>query len=517
MKAWDRSTLRRQWPLAALVFLAMVFSMMMLFSRKAPVISDIHPSIAAPGDTVTLIGDYFGRTAREGQLTISGLTPPPSVITEWSDQRIVFQVPSDAPSGLVTVSNSQGISSSVLFTNSFSVPTVLKSRPETPELEITYVLPSSPVPGQLVTLGGRGFGRADNGSWLTLTAPMPSGETISQDISPYQTISWSDQSIQFYLPSGWGDKTVSTVHNAKGFSTPLALNPSTPVVLESLRTYHLNFPLEITVNAGSGNLTILPPLPQGGLNLSAKPQADPLQFTSVSQSLSTHWRLTMTVASRRWQGWKAGVEIPLDLPIPPGPALPENLWTSVPGSLKTLSQNWGLDAPDDFLRTKHLLTALRAGFHRAAMGTPNRTNAASLLSSRMLNPWEAATLSAVVGKQAGLVVRLVRGFYLGESGNLTAHVWVRVWISGASWIDIDPWLVLDSAEGSVDAEVGGFDNRHLPWATDKVYPVRLAPSSRPVSGVLPFTTQTLLAEVTDSLELGSVSWGTPVLEASAAP
>jgi len=504
--------------LATLVVLALVFSTMLMFSRKAPVIAEIHPSIAAPGDTVTLIGDYFGRTAREGQLTISGLTPPPSVITEWSDQRIVFQVPSDAPSGLVTVSNSQGISSSVLFTNSLSVPTVLKSRLETPELEITYVLPTSPVPGQLVTLGGHGFGHADNGSWLTLLAAAPAGEMISQDLTPDQMISWSDQSILFYLPSGWGPATLSTIQTVKGVSNAIALEPSTPVVLEATRTYHLDFPLEITVKGGSGRLTILPPLPQRGLNLTVKAQPDFLQYPSVSQGLSARWKLTLTVASRKWVGWPLEFVVPQDLVVPQVPALQDNPWSAAPsGILRTLTQNWGLDAPDEVLRTKHLLSAMRSGFHRASAGAPSRNNAASLLSSRTLNPWEAATLGAVVAKQSGLTVRLVHGLFLKESDQVSAHVWISVWIPGASWIDIDPWLALDSAEGSIDQGMGSFDNRHLPWATEKVYPVRLEPSSRPVLGVLPFTTQTLLAEVTDSLELGEVSWGTPALEASPAP
>ena len=60
-------------------------------------------------------GDYFGRTEQEGILSLAGEIPPPSLIQSWSDQRIVFVVPEDASSGLVTISNSQGTSKGVLF------------------------------------------------------------------------------------------------------------------------------------------------------------------------------------------------------------------------------------------------------------------------------------------------------------------------------------------------------------------------------------------------------------------
>ncbi len=112
------------WPFLILGTLAVVFALMLTFSRKAPVIVSLEPSMAAPGQTVVLTGDYFGRTEREGSLSLAGEIPPPSLIQTWTDQKIVFTVPEDATSGLVTVSNSQGTSTGVLFTNTETIPTV---------------------------------------------------------------------------------------------------------------------------------------------------------------------------------------------------------------------------------------------------------------------------------------------------------------------------------------------------------------------------------------------------------
>ena len=480
---------------------------MLLFSRKAPVISSIEPAMAAPGEVVTLTGDYFGRTAREGQLMLSGLTPPPSDIVEWGDQKIVFQVPVDAPSGLVTVSNTQGTSSSVLFTNTLTIPTVLKTRAESVPLEITYGLPSQPLAGSLVSLGGRGFGRGESGSWLEFAAN--NGGPVHR-LLPLQTEQWSDQMIRFVLPAGLGGDATVSVHLLQGQSTAYALQAVSPLSYEQPRTVSLEFPVTVPYVSGTGSLVIFSPLPgaEVGLEVQGSPDEN-LRWTSVSASTEATWKVTVTTLAHRWTGWPAGQVIPLELQTSPvAEPLPAVPWKAQTAALKALASGWGLDFPDQFLRAKRLAAGLRLSFHRGATSLETQNSGASLLASRRLNPWEAATLMAFWGRQSGLGTRLVNGLLLGD-GTVRPHAWVQVWIGGAGWLDVDPWQLLDSEEGILDQEFGSLDSRHLAWAVAAAHPPRREPKSRTVSGRVDFASQTLLAEVTGTLEILPPEWGSP--------
>jgi len=189
------------WPVLVLALLAVLFVFMLLFSRKAPIISSLEPSMAAPGQQVVVTGDYFGRTEREGSLSLAGEIPPPSLIQSWSDQKIVLVIPEDASSGLVTVSNSQGTSTGVLFTNTSSIPTVLQAAAEPSQPLVWAVLPSQPLPGQVVTLTGRGFGDGDEAVEVEVTTPNQ-GPVL--EVGPAESLLWSGRSVRFRWPGGAG-------------------------------------------------------------------------------------------------------------------------------------------------------------------------------------------------------------------------------------------------------------------------------------------------------------------------
>jgi hypothetical protein len=396
--------------------------------------------MAAPGETVVLLGDYFGRTPREGSLSIAGEIPPPSLIRSWSDQKIVFDIPEDAASGLLTVSNTQGTSQGVLYTNTESIPTVLRNAaaPGTPL--IVSLLPSRPVSGQTVTLAGRGFGDGSGGAVRVVTG----GPLIS--IASRDCVGWSDTAVSFVLPAGVGPDSTARVVTPSGESAPYALLASSPVV------YGASASVVIDVHAEVDSMRpviVWGPVPQ---NVDTVWTASGPAWASWSGG--THelkYRLTLT-------SWTKTASAPAAGPIPPAPPVDSSFaerWRPAAAALKMLTASWGLDTSDPWLKVQRLQTGL-TGFQRqaAARERPELSaSPAALLAGKSLNSFETASLAAYLGAQAGLTIRLVSGLVLNGAGTPSPRTWVEVWLPGG-------WFPWDPVEGAP----GRLDNRHFAFA-----------------------------------------------------
>ncbi len=444
---------RRAWPVLALLALASVFALMLFFSRKAPVIASLEPAMAAPGETVTLTGDYFGRNPREGSLSIAGEIPPPSLIRSWSDQKIVFDVPEDAASGLVTVANSQGTSHGVLFTNTESIPTVLQTAapPGTPL--VTSILPSQPVSGQIVVLSGRGFGTGSEGVVLKISTGGP-----LLTLRPEDTVSWSEHAVSFVLPSGVGPDTTVRVSGPAGESSAYALKASSPLAFGGPRTVTVEF----RARADDPRPSLLwGPVPQtsSGTVWTAD---GPTTARWNGGAHELHYRLTLTT----WA--KAGSPSGIASPAPPVDTSLSDAWKPAAAALKAMTAGWGLDVADPWQKLQRLQTGLST--FRREVGSHEKPelsrDPAQLLAGRVLNSFETSALAAYLGGQAGLTVRLIAGLWIDDTGVMTVRTWTEAWLPGG-WMPWDP----------VDGNPGRLDARHFAFETVRESPPRRLPRS----------------------------------------
>jgi len=493
------------WPFVVVGSLAVVFALMLTFSRKAPVIASLDPAMAAPGQTVVLSGDYFGRTTREGSLSLAGEIPPPSLIQSWSDQKIVFVVPEDATSGLVTVSNSQGTSTGVLFTNTESIPTVLKAAAEPGRPLVVAVLPAQPVAGQTIELTGRGFGLGDEHVWVQLDT----GGGAQLVVAPADAVRWSDRSVLFRWPSGAGSETKLSVVTSRGTSAPIQLNGVGPVSLGDPRILVVEFRARVTVPEGS-QVTLWGPVPQtSATTLWSVVSADP-EALSAPGSLIFRWpsgsagerkatyKLSLTSFARKWNGWAAGV-VPSNQDPPVSDDRPQEWWKDSVATLKVLSAKWGLSTADPWLRLQRLQTGLAAAFQF----TPtSRTNSglsgasAALLASGRLDFIDAASLAAFFASQSGIPARLVSGLWWKPDDQVVGRTWTEVWLPGGGWIS---WDVCDGTLGSLD-------NRHFVFETVRLPPARLLPRSKTYGAAAPVGLGRPSGEVSGAGPLPVVQW-----------
>lgn len=471
-----RKRLLRGWPFLVLGTLAVVFVFMLVFSRKAPVIASLDPPMAAPGQQVVVNGDYFGRTQREGTLSLAGEIPPPSLIQSWSDQKIVFVIPEDASSGLVMVSNSQGTSTGVLFTNTETIPTVLLSAGNPSQPLLWDAVPAQPVSGQLVTLSGRGFGFGDEAVAVKVTTPQ-GGPVL--EVGPEESLVWSDRLVTFRWPPGAGPGTTVSVSTPRGDSSAFPLGGVGPVAWESPRTMAIEYRAKVSLPASTA-VDLWGPVPQRSTGTAwSLGSSDPLpNFTPGRPSFSwpagsagerqVVYRLTLTTWAKRWDGFAAGTSPPSQ-DTPSGEDL-SALWKPVAPALKTLAARWGLDTTDPWLRLQRLQTGLAASFQSAVV--PGESNGltktpAELLAAAKLTSYEVSTLAVVLATQAGLAARLVGGLWLGDSGPIP-RTWAEAWIPGAGWVSWDP----------IDGHPGVLDNRHFAFSTSTAAQARRLPRSK---------------------------------------
>lgn len=476
--------LLKSWPFLILGALAVVFVLMLLFSRKAPVIASLEPAMASPGQQITVTGDYFGRTEREGTLTIAGEIPPPSLIQSWTDQKIVFVVPEDASSGLVTVSNSQGTSTGVLFTNTQSIPTVLQAAGEPGLPLLLTAVPAEPVAGQTVTLTGRSFGTGAEASFLRVTTATP-GPVL--EVGPAETTSWTDRTLSFSWPAGAGPGTVVQVVTPRGESARFGLSGTGPMTFADPRTLVLD--LRATFHQGpSSAVDLWGPVPDRLTDVawtlaspspSLVPGTRPLVFAFPAGSegdRTASYRLTLTAWARKWDGPPAG-PVAGGQDLPASDPRPKDWWAPAAGTLKTLTAKWGLDAPDPWVRIQRVQAGLAAfPFDPTNTSVPGdgRTAAAALASGR-LGVWELPSLAAFLAGQSGIPCRLVSGLWLNPNGALAPRVWVETWVAGAGWVSWDP----------VDGNPGSLDNRHFGFAVGPAWVNRRLAGGKVIGPALP--------------------------------
>lgn len=506
IRPWVRRLLG-QWPYLVLAGLAVLFALMLVFSRKAPVIASLEPSMAAPGEQITVNGEYFGRTEREGTLNLAGEIPPPSLIKSWSDQKIVFVVPEDASSGLVSVSNSQGTSTGVLFTNTKSIPTVLQQAGAPGHPLVWAVLPAQPLAGQLVTLQGRGFGTTTVGA---VVVSLATGGPFLE-IDPTECLSWTDNSISFRVPAGAGATSLVQVRTATDVSAPLPLSASGPVSWGDPRTVTVAVHLRASVSSGQA-VTLWGPVPDrpSGTTWSLGPATPapvagtrPLAFAfgpGVAGDRDVNYQLTLKTWTRRWEGPPSGYVAADTPPSPPGPW---TIWKPSAPALKTLTAKWGLDVPDPWLRLQRLQAGLLSTWPSPARpAAASSRTPAQILTSTQIDSAELATVAAALGTQTGLSVRVVAGLWLNNEKRLVPRWWNEVWIAGAGWVSWD----------AIDGNPGVLDNRHFAFDTGALVPRRLLPGGHLFGQRAPAALASPLGEVTGGDADPGVQWDLSLVE-----
>ena len=199
-------------PLIILAAVCTVFIINSYNYYRFPIINDIQPSVAYPGELIMINGTHFGNSRNGGEVKIAGERPLSDSYQSWTDNSIIVKVPSEVGSGMVTVSTRRGSSNGILFTNREHIPVILSGpqKPGFPYME--NLTPMSGTVGSLITISGLNFGTERGAAAVYFTASGISDTPAADDNSlsgmikcseiDYDYESWDEQQIKVYIPDG---------------------------------------------------------------------------------------------------------------------------------------------------------------------------------------------------------------------------------------------------------------------------------------------------------------------------
>ena len=199
-------------PLIILAAVCVFFGINAYNYYRFPVIDYIEPAVAYPGETIEIAGSNFGAVRKGAEVRIAGERPLSDSYIEWSDTRIVVEVPSEVGSGMVVVKNRRGRSNGVLFTNREHIPVILSGpqKPGYPYME--DIEPANGTVGSMIVISGLNFGpdRGDAAVYFTAAGISDAASVNENSITgmiecseiDYDYESWGDQQIKVYIPDG---------------------------------------------------------------------------------------------------------------------------------------------------------------------------------------------------------------------------------------------------------------------------------------------------------------------------
>lgn len=233
---------------------------------KKPELHSLSVSVANPGDTITLFGNYFGGEISRGRVYINEQMVYEDFIQSWSNKEITLTLEDDFASGMITVNNMFGESKPYLITSFKDVPRIEK---DSVNVGVPHIISANYIDESNIKIEiiGTSFGYDKSYSQLELSSI--DGE--DNHLRDFSIISWDDDLIKLYLPHGINNLILSFTSNL-GKSNEFALHnsriPSVIYINSDTKIYHLEQRIDITdvVALGDSYINLFVPTIYEGFN-----------------------------------------------------------------------------------------------------------------------------------------------------------------------------------------------------------------------------------------------------------
>ena len=483
-----------------------------------PRLDSITPARGKPGDVMILTGRNFGYPRDTSEVRISGASPTSQDYGEWTDTRISVTIPDEAASGIVYVITKSGRSSGLLFINQADIPLPASgsARPGDPSIvnnSDNPIQPSAARVGDTITIYGMNFGLEKGTSEVYFTwAGLPSATGGSLDLANLlpardynlDYMSWSDREIKLRVPDGAASGNV-LVKSDKGTS-----NAAYFVVnrgaggrnYSSLRKYSVQYAMDITVSAASGENTlylwmprILPTPEQRKIELVAQ-DPEPLLRTTESTlfALSNLQKGGKYRVSMSWMFDRYAVETQvLANDVPPyvtttelyarftaaDPLVP----SASPEIVKAAAAAVGGEK-NPWLKARriydYLLTLLTY--------SPTSGDPIAALRAKRGDAFAFSSLYCALLRATGIPGRMVAGYLVGDASKPTRrHFWDEFYVENLGWVPVDPLLgdekslVPTGPSADFDSRAyyfGNLDNQHVTFSKGRQVVSQMSPDGK---------------------------------------
>ena len=516
-----------------LVLFVLVLGLLLFSTRfveKVPVIESLSPSVASPGDLVTVKGRNFHPQRDGGMVTLAGTRIVSSSYTEWDDRRIVFVVPDDAGSGMVKVTTRKGPSNGLLFTNREHIPVVL-SGPAAPGMpHVESIEPSQGTVGTLVTIRGLNFG-FDRGQSRVFVTQQPLTEAgrfdeTEETMIPcseldYDYETWTDQEIRFYIPDGASSGSLRvSVDRGDSNSKYFEVKDSPGVKLYTDRKgFQIAYEVSIYSPRGraDGSLDIWVPgllvgLEQREVEWVREPEPLWSDFMGIQRyhyegiaALGSQ-KITQTYWFERY-----GVETQLqagrilqkyntDRDLYKIYTSPDPLVLSEEPAIAAEAQRLTRRQANPYLKARliydHVLKTL------AFNPSPPNRNPVAALEKGQGDAYIYALAFCALARSSGVPARPVAGYLVYNDKVTVRHFWAEFYLEGFGWVPVDAALgdgvrfgnFPDSLENPAEYYFGNLDNQHITFSRGTVPVKSILPDGKPIFRDRMFSLQTIYEE-----------------------
>lgn len=532
-------------PLIPLVlFGLLVYAFLTVYNRTQvkPVLEDIRPSAALPGETITLTGLHFGEESLENEVIIAGIRPVRSDYLSWKEDEIVLRVPDDAGSGRVFVKSGKGRSNGLLFTNRGHIPVVLQG-PNEPGLPyIQSLSPDSGPVGTDVTIRGMNFGYERQNSDVLFhffSGAENESREGSTDVSvacsdlDFDYVSWNDQEIRIRVPDGASPGAVF-VRTDRGESNSLYFEVTNPVGSKrypQVKGYQVSYGVEISRVQSSGAASIDIWIP-GVSNIPAQRNIEGIHephplwedYFGVMRFHLTDFDpwFTYTMENTYWFD-RYSIEVDIhDRQVVPyrKESLLYRKYTEAdpffPVNDDFIVQAAGRQAgrsPSPYAGARALYNYL---LEKMTVSVSSRSApVVSALNSGRGGSREYALAFVSLCRAAGIPARTVSGFIVYGDKQSRNHFWAEFYLESFGWVPVDPALgdgypvgTISGVENPRDYYFGNLDNQHITMSKGVVDIKAIDPKARFARYDDLYSIQTIHEEYSRSIEAYRSVWDT---------
>lgn len=440
---------------------------------ETPKILAIDPKLAVTGQTLTILGEFFGDEQGESFVTIGGVSPTLSSYIEWTGNKVVLRIPDFGESGLLYVHRKDKKSNPVLLP-------ALRSIPEFPQSSISYapvitqVSPASAAIGDLIVIQGSGFGGARDRGAVVFNWAAESPASVPPSVSAPLLIkaqgsgayeSWTEHEIRVRVCDGAASGFVQVLTSRGGSNTipfEVSAKPGSKTIRDK-RTYSISYSVDVQIKDAEppNNMYLWCPVPAS--------TASQLNKETLSGSIQPFIEDYMGVSLYRFTGLRSGderqvsvsylvdvysvetrVQPELVKPYADSPAMAWTLPSSfVPSNDVVIKETAeiicrGINNP--YLKAYAIYTWFVDEFHVDAENTSVSLRQALL--EKKANSYEAAMLYSALCRAVGIPAIPAAGVLCPKIGGAIPHYWTEFWIDGLGCIPVDPFLGAGGVPGN---------------------------------------------------------------------
>lgn len=498
-----KSPLFRLFVFGLIIFL-LVLGLRFVSSRinRKPEIISMFPTVVSDYDTVTITGLNFGSSESGNGLRLGDDFFPASQCLSWEEEKIVFTVPKNFSTTLVSVTDGAELSKKLVLTQRKDIPEILEHELPTTRPEIASLNRSNGSVGQTITIKGAHFGNTRQNSQVIFTELsdvfLGDGNVSNLSIEgafcldeDLDFISWSDSEIVVHVPDGASSGNI-LVQTAVGFSNTVPFTVSTRVGKKTISNKRT---ITLSLSASLGDFSLRSR--QNSLFLYfAKPIASYMQqnqqllstdstvFASAFKGSSIYKFENLTETSRISVTETISVEthdvqvkvdanavsanLRLKTEMKQYTNATDHIQADNP-AVKNLASTIIGRTTNPYTNARKIYNYILEEITALSRVSQQERSISEIIEQKTADAYEISLLYCTLLRAVNIPCVQVAGIAIDDNRNAQTHWWNEFYLDEVGWIPVDAAMAMGvpfKREGTSDAYFASLDGLHIAFSKD---------------------------------------------------